>query len=184
MFSSIRSQVSWYHCLQVPLHKVILSFWLSGIWQWQWMSKVSSLTGREIGLRYLKGNWSICPFSRQLRKYALICPWSNVQAVGSVLVHSAVAKAKANRPQSDPPYWCCTFMYCRVTESAGIQNCSNFLLIAINRVLRCTVIDVDYSRLASDGRYSKPVIIWFIQDLNKLTRFDVHRQGMWLGDIL
>ena len=111
MLASICSQVSWYHCLHLPLHRIILSFWLSGIRQWQWISKVSTLTGWEIGLRAcLRGNGWICPFLMHWRKCCRISTWSNVHAVGSVLELSAVAKARANKPQSDTPFWCCTFL--------------------------------------------------------------------------
>ena len=135
MWSSMCSHASWYHCLQLPLQRIILSWGFSGIRQWQWMSIVSILTGRVIALRdCLMGNCSICPLLMQLRKWFLISSCLKVQAVGLIPAHKAVAKAKANKPQSDPPYWRCMFMYWRVIVSLVVWRSA-----AISSLFRCEV---------------------------------------------
>ena len=125
------------------------------------MSIVSILTGRVIALRdCLMGNCSICPLLMQLRKWSLISSCLKVQAVGSIPAHKAVAKAKANKPQSDPPYWCCTFMYCRVIVSLVVwRSASNLFFVSLCSVFSRTVIDIHDSWLASNGGDSEPVAI-------------------------
>ena len=76
------------------------------------MSIVSILTRWVIALcDCLMGNCSICSLMMQLRMWFLISSCLELQVVGSIPAHKVVAKAKVNKPQSDPPHWCCTFMY-------------------------------------------------------------------------